>query len=425
MAVPGPGHKHADTLRQDRPAQVVGLLSLLSFVAYPLRTNITVAAAAMMPDLRLTQVQMGDVFSAFQLPYALFQIPGGFLGDRFGARAVLTWAALLWGLSSAATGLVPASLGVGGVLLFLGGARALLGVGQAAMYPVGTMAIERHVPSGYRGRAVALFLAAAVIGSTLAPVLVSQGMVTFGWRVTFFVAAALAVLAAAIWWRGAPVPDRREPVPFGRQIRRVAALLRNRRLMLLSLSYMCQAAVWFLFVYWFYIYLTDVRGFTMLRGGLFATAPYVASAVIGPLGGLMLDHLTRRTGVVTARRATAISGMLASAACVLLGARLGNPYLAIGALALSAGMINFVEAAYWTTAAELGGADAGAAAGVLNTMGNLGGVFSASAVPRLVATWGWIPSMLVFSGVAVAGALLWLTFVPTRDDGSGATAVRP
>jgi len=398
------------------PRQVVGLLSLVSFLNYPLRTNITIAAAAMMPDLRLSQVQMGDIFSAFQLPYALGQIPGGFLGDRYGARRVITVTVMLWAVSSLMTGAIPAGIGVGAAVLMLGAARGLLGLAQAATYPVGTSVINRFVPAAYRGRAVALFLAAAVIGSILAPVAVSQGMVRIGWRGTFLVAAGLAVLIGLIWHAGAP---RREALPaeheaLGTTMGRAVRLLRDRRLLALSLSYACQSSVWFLFVYWFYIYLTDVRGFSVLSGGFFAVAPYVAAAVMGPLGGTLLDVLSRSRGKVIARRTTACIGLLGAAVCVLVGARLDNPYLAISALALSAGLINFVESPYWTTAAELGGAEAGTAGGVLNTIGNLGGVFSTSAVPRMVDAWGWIPSMLIFAGIAVTGAALWFSFRPER-----------
>lgn len=406
-----------DSRAGQTPLRVVGMLSAISFLGYPLRTNITVAARQMMPDLGLTQVQMGNVFSSFQLFYALAQVPAGLLGDRWGARRVLTLALVVWAVSSFGTGLVPAAAGTAVALGLLYLARAILGIGEAATYPVGAMAIQRHVPPAYRARANGVFISSAALGSALTPPLIAAGMVTVGWRVTFLVAGVLALLMAVAWHRASPEPPP-APAP-GRGnaaglLRRSIALLRDRDLLLLSLSYFCSSAVWFLFVYWFYLYLTDVRGFTMLRGGVFGAMPYLAAALIGPLGGVLTDVLSRRGRRGRARRTAAVIGLLGSAACVVIGAQLDHPYLAIFALSLSSGLINFVEGPFWTTAAELGGDQAGLAGGVLNTFGNLGGVFSTFAVPRMVEAWGWAPSIAAFGAVAAGSAALWFAITPER-----------
>jgi ACS family glucarate transporter-like MFS transporter len=412
----------ADAPPPPRPHRLVGLLSLISFIGYPLRTNITVAAKQMMPALGLTQVQMGNIFSSFQIFYALFQIPAGLLGDRIGARRALTIALVVWAVSSVLTGVVPASLGAGATIAFLYLARALLGVGEAATYPVGAMAIQREVPPGFRARANGLFIAAAAAGSALTPPLIAWGMTRAGWRATFVIAGLLALGVAVVWHRGSASPSAQvespPPAALGAYLRASLALLKDRDLLLVSLSYMCQAAVWFLFVYWFYLYLTDVRGFSVLKGGVFGALPYVAAALIGPLGGAVTDTLSRRRGRAFGRRTAAVIGLLGSALCVVIGARLANPYLAILALSLSSGLVNFVEAPFWTTATELGGERAGMAGGILNTLGNLGGVFSTLAVPRLVEAWGWTASMAIFGGIAALAAALWFAITPERSSPS-------
>jgi sugar phosphate permease len=148
---------------------------------------------------------------------------------------------------------------------------------------------------------------------------------------------------------------------------------------------------------------------------VFGAMPYVAGALIGPLGGVVTDLLTPRAGPVAARRTAAVTGLVGSAVCVVIGVQLANPYLAIAALSLSSGLVNFVEAPYWTAAAELGEEQAGLACGVLNTFGNLGGVFSTFAVPRMVEAWGWTASIATFGGIAVAAAALWFVIHPARQ----------
>ncbi|MEZ4587734.1 MAG: MFS transporter [Gemmatimonadales bacterium] len=399
-----------------RPLRLVGLLSLVSFLGYPLRTNITVAAKTMMPDLGLSQVQMGNVFSSFQLFYALFQIPAGLLGDRYGARRILTLALVIWAVSSIATGLVPAGATIGVTIGTLYAARALLGIGEAATYPVGGLVIQQHVPFGYRGRATGIFISAAAAGSALTPPVIAWGMTAHGWRSTFVVAGVLALLVAALWYRAAPPPPRGTTTAEAPSavFRRSLALLRDRHLLLLSVSYLLNGAVWFLFVYWFYLYLTDVRGFTVLAGGVFGALPFVAAALIGPTGGVLVDALAPRRGVARARRTAAVFGLLGSATCVVIGVQLANPFLGIAALSLSSALVNFVESPFWTAAAELGGEQAGLACGVLNTFGNLGGVFSTFAVPRMVEAWGWTATIATFAGIAVVAASLWFAIHPAR-----------
>ncbi|MGH9842208.1 MAG: MFS transporter [Blastocatellia bacterium] len=128
--------------------RILALLAGFSLVSYVLRTNISVAAKFMMPELGLSEIQMGQVFSSFMLGYAIFQIPAGLLGDRRGPRVVLTVAAVCWGVATLLTGLVPgllisSGMGAFASLLVL---RFTLGAAEAATYPVAARAVANWMP---------------------------------------------------------------------------------------------------------------------------------------------------------------------------------------------------------------------------------------------------------------------------------------
>ena len=392
--------------------RIVWLLALVSLVGYALRTNIAIAQEYMAPELGLSMVQMGVISAwGFQLAYAVFQIPGGFLGDRYGSRLVMGCAVLGWSVASLASAMVGGGAAMAFATLF--GARVLLGTAQAATYPVAAMATAQYVPAGQRVGASALYLAAASLGSALAPLTLAPLMVYAGWRSVFIASAGIGLVTALVWFALAPRrAEGAEPhrfVPMSEQLREATRLFRNRPLLLLSTSYLLHSAVYFVFVFWFFRYLTEARGFSVLASGARASIPYLMACVVAPLAGLAADRLSRRLSPFVARRRVAMTGLTLAAICVMAGANLPTPGLAIITLSASVACLVSVEAPFWTTATALAPEAPGSAGGVLNLMGNLGGVLSIWLVPLMKDTWGWTPMFVFWSGVALVAALLWLT----------------
>ena len=279
-----------------RPRLLILLLALISLVGYALRSNITIAQEMMAPELGLTMSDMGSISAwGFQLLYALFQLPVGILGDRLGARLVLGLAIAGWGIASFASGLV----GVGSAaFVTLFAARALLGITQAATYPVGSMAISQAIPPAGRTTANSIFISTAMVGSALAPLTLAPLMVQAGWRSVFMASGVVGLIMAAVWFVFAPVP-RRPParlVSLGTEIKVGLRLLLDRDLFLLSLAYFLHSAVFFVFVFWFFRYLVEGRGFTILSSGFWGSLPSIAGFVSAPLVGVGADRLGRRIG---------------------------------------------------------------------------------------------------------------------------------
>src|SRR2546428_8275211 len=133
--------------------KILALLATISIITYVDRVNIAVAGRQIMPAFGLTQLQMGYVFSAFVLGYALFQIPGGWLGDRWGSRKILALAVSWWSvftILTALAGTLPTvqAIGILGSLMLV---RFLIGLGEAAALPNFNRTVADWFPPHERG----------------------------------------------------------------------------------------------------------------------------------------------------------------------------------------------------------------------------------------------------------------------------------
>jgi ACS family glucarate transporter-like MFS transporter len=400
---------------------------MASFVAYVLRTNMSIAGENMMVDLGLSKIQLGMVLSAFAWGYAIFQFPGGIFGDKVGSRRALTIIAVLWGILTLATGLVPgttlaSTIFILATLIVL---RFLMGVVQAPLFPVacgGTIGSWFPVsgwafPNGLTSTGLTLGAAAT------AP-LIAWLMESLGWRESFVLTAPLAFLIAGVWWwyaRDKPTDHPRvskkelalinanrisakQPISDKSAWKRV---LKNRDILLLTASYFCMNYVFYIFFNWFFIYLVDVREFEILEGGYFAAAPWMVGAVAASVGGLWCDRLCKRIGPLWGCRIPGIVGLSLAAGLLLLGATAKNPYLAVVFLSLSFGCTQLTEGAYWTAAIFVSGKHASAATGVMNTGGNVVGGIGALLVPITAEAFGWVPALATGSVFAIIGVGLW------------------
>jgi len=408
---------------------MLGLLFAISVVTYIDRVNISVTARQMMPALGLTDQQMGFVFSAFVIGYALFQVPGGWFADRWGIRIVLTIALLWWSCFTALTAMAPASdlagpLGIVGVLALV---RFLLGIGEATALPTFNRAVADWLPAHERGLGIGIAIGGIGIGSAITPPVTAWIMVNYGWQTAFFASASLGIGLAVIWWivaRDRPsdhpwVMRRETGAPAEHAVTRPpsipwAALRRTPTVWWLVLSYGCLGYVAYVYMSWFYLYLVNVRGFDVLRGGFFASAPFLAILVSCPLGGWVTDRLALRRGVTQGRKAVGMTGMVLAAATIALGALMESPYLAIASLSIGAGWLYFTVGAYWSSMSDLSTSHAGSLSGLMNMGANIGGAVSPTLTPWIAEHWGWPVSLSVAAIIALIGGVLWLKIDPGR-----------
>jgi len=407
---------------------ILVLLFMASFVAYVLRTNMSIAGENMMADLGLSKIQLGMVLSAFAWGYAIFQFPGGIFGDKVGSRRALTIIAALWGILTLATGLVPgttlASTTV--ILATLIGLRFLMGVVQAPLFPVACgRTIGNWFPVSGWAFPNGLTSTGLTLGAAATAPLIAWLMETLGWRQSFILTTPLAFLIAGVWWwyaRDNPADHPRvskkeldlinanRPSPE-RAIEDKAAwkrVLKNRDILLLTAGYFCMNYVFYIFFNWFFIYLIDVREFEIMEGGYFAAAPWMVGAVAASVGGLWCDRLCKRIGPRWGCRIPGIAGLSLVAGLLFLGATAKNPYLSVVFLSLSFGCTQLTEGAYWAAAISVSGKHASAATGVMNTGGNVVGGIGALLVPITAEAFGWLVALATGSVFALIGVGLWL-----------------
>jgi ACS family glucarate transporter-like MFS transporter len=393
-------------------------LFAISVVTYMDRVNISVTARQMMPAYGLTDQDMGYIFSAFVFGYALCQIPGGWLGDRWGARLVLTAALLWWSLFTALTALAAtlpfaATVGTVGALVLV---RFFLGVGESVALPNFNRAVADWMPPSQRGLGIGIAIGGIGVGAAMTPPLASWIMVNYRWQTVFYLSALVGLVVAVLWLlctqeRLAPGRDSSSPLRKAVPWRQ---FFRSRSVRWLVGSYACLGYVAYIYMSWFYLYLVNVRGIDLLRGGWLASAPFLAILVFCPLGGWITDRLVPTAGLTKARMGVGLIGMILAGGMIALGAWIDSQAVAIGCLSLGAGWLYFTVGAYWSVTTDLSKTHAGTLSGVMNMGANVGGALSPSLTPWLADQWGWTASLLVAALIAFCGGLMWLKIDPAE-----------
>ena len=411
---------------------LVLLLAATATAAYLCRVNISVAGALVMQEYGLSQTQMGWVFSAFLLGYTLCMLPGGLLADSWGAKRILSALAWGWVAVTVLQAAVPPASAAASVLAVLGPLailRFLMGALAAPTYPAALEGVSRWTSPNSIGRANGLVIGSVGLGSAIAPPFITAVMVPWGWRAALVASAVPALLMAAAWLAARdPAPrvktsgmrisaSSRDGDPRGRV---VARLLRTPGFALLTLSYTLQGYVGYIFIFWFYLYLVQVRHFTLVESAFISSLPWVLSAVSIPLGGLISDRLVQgRLGPIWGRRLIPIAGMGGAGVFISVGAHTSHAWLAALALAVATALVLSVESPFWTTVAALAGDRAGTGGGIMNTGCNIGGVISPMLTPMLGELFGWEPALHLAAGLSVLAALAWFRITPPAVSASG------
>jgi ACS family glucarate transporter-like MFS transporter len=404
---------------------VLALLFAFAFTGYVQRTGVSIAAGRMMPELGLTQVQVGWLFTAFLFTYSVFQLPGALLGQRFGARTILAAIGLATVVASGVTAAVPSIAAGGALVAALILARALLGVAQAALFPIAAGTIRTWFPVGRWAGGMALLVTGLWLGAAATPPLVAWLMQEHGWRAALLVSSVPSLLLVAIWYAyardrpddhaGVSAAERAElatnpPAAAGAPLTggRVLRVLGDPQVLRITASYFVMNYVFYLVTFWSFLYLVQERRMTALESGWLASLPFVVAGAAAAAGGRLADHLRARLGDRVGMRVMPLVALPTSAVLLYLTVTATSPYWAVAALCLGFGCVEITEGSFWGATMRLAPQDTMAATAVLNTGGNLGGVVATPIIAALSAYWGWPAVFATGAVLSLVAASLWL-----------------
>jgi len=407
-------------------------LFILSAVSYLDRVNISIAGGSIAEAYQLSDVQLGKVFSAMLVGYALFQTVGGRLADRYGPRRVLTGGVVWWGIFTALTALVPSN--ISGALLIFVVIRFLLGAGEAVIYPSANQFIARWIPTTERGIANGWIFAGVGAGAGLTPLLITQIMVRYGWRSSFWLCSVIGFAAGAVWLFSARDTPAEHPGVSASELTLIHSgltqaqpshdpkgllswgrVFRSKEVWAITLSYFCYGYVAWIFFSWFYRYLAKVRGLDLKASAFYTMLPFLAMLVCCLLGGAINDRLTKWRGPRVGRCGLAAVAIAVAGIFIALGSQVQSARLASVVLAGGAGALYLSQSSFWSVTADIAGASSGSVSGFMNMGNQIGAALTASLTPWIAARFGWTTSFLVAAALCLLGAVSWLVVDPTRQ----------
>jgi MFS family permease len=390
----------------------------LAVITYIDRVAISWAAPYIQRDLSLDSGQMGLVLGAFGWAYAIFEIPGGFLGDWIGPRKVLTRVVLWWSFFTAATGWARG-------LNTLTVTRFLFGAGEAGCFPNITKIFSIWLPAQEKVRAQGIVWMAARWGGAFTPPLVSFVILQVGWRHAFELFGLIGPLWAILfflWFRDNPMDHRRlnqaerDLVSASSKLAGHADVpwlrfLSSGRVWLLCWQYFCLTYGWYFYITWLPTYLRNGRHLEIASSAMLSILPLFLGGLANPISVFLGERLTRRThDVARTRRIISCSGF-AGACLSLLGSTLvENPVLAVLAIAMASFCGDLTMPHAWSATMDMGGKYAGTLSGAMNSWGNLGGAISPMVIGYVLQWTGsnWNLTFYVASAVYACGILCWL-----------------
>jgi len=411
--------------------RVLALLAALSVITYLDRVCISVAGPRIQNELHLSPQDWGLVTGAFAVAYALFEIPSGYLADRFGARAMLTRIVLWWSVFTTLTGF---AFKLWPLMII----RFFFGAGEAGAYPTASTSVFRWFPVDERGRAFGVIFLSSQLGGAIAPLLIVPIQVHFGWRVSFYVFGILGVVWAGGWWRWYRNLPEEKPGITDRELAEIGqpadtpphvfpwkAIGANKSVWAIMGATFAYLYSYYFFLFWLPTYMMRARGFTEGETKLSAL-PFLLGALANIVGGYARDAAVLRYGPKWGPRAVCMAGLVIASASAFAALISVNKYAALAWLALCYGGITFQQPTVWATCVDIGRRHAGAVAGCMNTAGAVGGVASSLIFGYLVESIGTYDAVLrSMAGILILGAGLWLRIDATETLSSQLSKMEP
>jgi sugar phosphate permease len=411
---------------------VLFLISLMYMITYMDRTGISIAAPAMARDFGLSRTTMGIVFSVFLWAYAIGQIPGGSLADRFGPRLILLTIVPFWSLM---TGLTAVAAGAASLIVI----RGVFGLAESAAFPTATRAMQLWFPKEERGIVHGVTHSFSRLAVAVVPFIAVSIMVAFGWRWIFYIFGTAGLLWSSAFYllyrnlpeqhpkvnrselahiRGRNADGAIRPIDFHRRLAPPWRIIfRSPNMWYIAGGYCCFYYGTYFYMTWFPTYLLEYRHLSLKAVGTLASLPLLAGMIGDIVGGTVTDAIYRRTGKLRfSRRIVAAPAMLASGICLIPAAMTHSAWTAIFCLTASLFFLELVISPAWAVPMDVGGEYSGTVSGVMNMAGSLAASLSPIIFGFLVQRGFWVTPFFITAGVLLTGAVVWAFLIdPERS----------
>jgi MFS family permease len=401
--------------------KVGALLFLLAVITYLDRVCISVAGPRIQEYLHIGPQQWGWVVGAFAIAYAVFEIPGGWMADRFGPRLVLTRIVLWWSAFTALTGAVSGFL----ALLLT---RFWFGAGEAGAFPNAAASIASWFPANERGRAFGFLSMAMQVGGALSPLLVVPIQMRYGWRASFYIFALLGVVWAIVWllwFRNTPREKRGVTTSELNEIGAVAGGHENGfpwrvatrkgnfwAIMFVAVTFGYGS---YFFIAWLHTYLVRARNFSE-SDLLLSALPFIFGAGANVASGVTSDFLLKRLGLKAARCRVGIIGLASGGLFALLAAFTPSKVGTLLLLCLSFAGISFHQSMGFPVCIDVARKCPGTMAGAMNMAVQVGSFLSGVVFGYVAKISGSYDRPLILMALVLGfGALIWLKIDPTQE----------
>ena len=399
--------------------QVLSVLSILSMITFLDRISLSSASTSMMADLHLSTVQWGWILGMFTIAYAAFEIPTGWLGDKWGGKKVLIRVVLWWSLFTLLTGFSTSFI----MLLVV---RFLFGMGEAGAYPNTSIVLAKYFPVWERGRAQATIWGASRIGAALTPLIVLPIQEKYNWQTSFYVLGAIGVVWTLFWiyWHKEEPTDCKDiskeelahiiatrDLPENKQ-KNIKISLRSvfatKNLWFLLIMYVCYAVGAYFFQSWFHTYLEKGRHISGDQLIWSSSIPYILAAAGCFTGGWLSDKACLKWGKKWGRRIIPMIGLSIAGICIMGAALVSNNVTAIIILAIGMAFMDLTAPVAWAVAMDIGGNKSGTISGSMNSAGLTGAYISTVYFGYMANAYGYYLPVLYIGIIVFIGAFIWL-----------------
>jgi len=426
---------------------ILTMLFVLTTVNYADRSALSITGTLVAKDLGLSPVALGVVFSAFGWSYAIGQVPGGWLLDRFGSRNVYALSLTLWSICTLLQAFVGSLAAAGLAVAAFFVLRFVLGLVESPAFPANGRIAAAWFPTSERGLATSIFNSAQYAATVI--FLPIMGMIAshFGWKYVFVFMGGIGLLLVVPWMllmhdprkhprvnkaeldyieRGGALVDMDSGKSQRATWSTIVDLLANRMLIGIYLGQYCITALTYFFITWFPIYLVQGRGLSIMQVGFVAAIPAICGFSGGIIGGFMSDSLLRRGKPLNvARKTPFVIGMLL-ATCLVICNFVASPWLVVAIMAF-AFFGKGMAAIGWAVISDTSPKEAtGLCGGIFNAIGNIAGIITPITIGLILQATGsfngalWFVAahclLAMFSYLVIVGDIRRVTLRTPVDD---------